>query len=421
MSITGHIIAGHPWTARRIKNFTLRKACRALGSTFQNPDYTPSAQLREAALRLFPFVEKHANILTTHNFSTRNRVAILLRIAAMADHWQRTPEAWRPDPEHSPHSQIQDLIDHLLCSYPIPRFWKNAFDRFGPLRHRERVWFVHVAQGGALRKAPGFGITLSKRARHLLQNAPAHLTISKAIRWAQLQANNLHPNLIERILYSPMATYFSGDAIWLPVFAMLEAQPDYSHDHAIVILDYIFYEMKRNYPYQPSLHSRSLDSLFRSAAKSHTALIKLAGYYGYKYQARQLLDQRVRQQILSLSSLTWDALLTPDPWQTRRGEDLWQIVELTSQRHLQQEGEILRHCISSYGRHCQRGRCAIFSLRLWEEEEQYWDSYLTIQVALPSRKIVQARSICNKPMIDIERQILAKWANAKQIHLSSAF
>lgn len=99
----------------------------------------------------------------------------------------------------------------------------------------------------------------------------------------------------------------------------------------------------------------------------------------------------------------------------------WQIIELTSQRQLYEEGKNLGHCISSYGSSCRKGYNAIFSLRLWDESQNFWDPYLTIQVSLRSRSVVQARSIWNSPIANAERKILIQWAQANEISIPSSY
>ena len=417
-SVTRHVVAGRPWTARHIHNTHLRYHCRQLGRTFQKPASTQALPLRGACLRLVEGLECASDVFTRQMPKRRNIVPALLRIAAYQQHWIRGPESWKSQPDHGPREQFHDLIRHLFTCYAMPGFYLNAWYATGGLEHVDRDWFCQVARGGYIRRLPGVPAGLTKRAAHLMAGAPDHFSIRQAMRFGQLRALELPETFIDLVLRQPMATNFGADGIWLPFFMMVARDGSLDAEEFLSVLHYLHAEIRDPKLRRVSLKERSLRELLRSAERSLRDMLVLARQNGIEYSEADLERPEVRAHLRSLAATIWPPMDLVAPFEIEnRGR--WRIVELCSQRDLQFEGRELEHCVASYGSKCLAGKSAIFSLRRWEEDDQYWDPWLTIEVDTRNRHIVQMRSVWNHDPVPRELDMVRAWCKARDIKLDS--
>jgi hypothetical protein len=86
------------------------------------------------------------------------------------------------------------------------------------------------------------------------------------------------------------------------------------------------------------------------------------------------------------------------------------IDEIVASAELQQEGRAMRHCVASYARTCARGTSAIYSLK--QDKGTGLDRRLTIQLDVPSKRIIQARGRFNALPLALDERYLRNWATA---------
>ena len=86
------------------------------------------------------------------------------------------------------------------------------------------------------------------------------------------------------------------------------------------------------------------------------------------------------------------------------------IDEIVASADLQQEGRVMRHCVASYARTCARGTSAIYSLK--RDDGKGYDRRLTIQLDVPSKRIIQARGRFNARPLPLDERYLRNWATA---------
>lgn len=298
---------------------------------------------------------------------------------------------------------------HLMASYPMPGFAFNAWDARGALAHTDRDWFCHVARGGSIRDAPGTPESLTKRAAHLMRDAGSELTIPQAMRFGQLRALRIPDPFIQAALRHPMATAFEEDGIWCPFFMMVAQEPSLGLDEFVGILHYLRAEIRDPNIKRVSLKERSLRQLRRSARRALRGMLFIARRNGFNYTEADLDRPDVQAHLCSLAASIWPPMKDVAPFEITN-EHRWHIVELCTQRDLQSEGSELTLCVASYGSRCRVGKSAIFSLRRWEEDEHYWDPWITIEVDPRSRRIIEMRSIWNDPPIPRELEMVEAWA-----------
>jgi len=86
------------------------------------------------------------------------------------------------------------------------------------------------------------------------------------------------------------------------------------------------------------------------------------------------------------------------------------IDEIVTSADLQEEGRAMRHCVASYARTCARGTSAIYSLK--RDNGTGYDRRLTIQLDVPSKRIVQVRGRFNALPLPLDERYLRNWATA---------
>ncbi|MEM6551469.1 MAG: PcfJ domain-containing protein [Planctomycetota bacterium] len=320
-------------------------------------------------------------------------------------HWVRSPAGWVPR-THNVERQFASLAAHLFCRYPVPACFGSAwFNRSKRSAAVEQRWYIRLGQGKSLRGAPGLPLELTRRAAHLLQEAPATLTILQALRWAQLRAMGADDRLVTVLLESPMGTNFRRDAFWLTVARFFVAHPMLDRAQVGPIVDYLHDRRHRAQPAmlvegrlvepgpaQPnlSMQGRSPETLLRQVRQWHGRL------------ARGSVQHVPRSWkpcgIAGLSRVEG----------TGRRKVLWRVRELCDSRELLAEGRAMRHCVASYADSCARGFSAIYSMT--RTTEGGVEPVLTLEVVVAGRRIVQARGRCNELPTPEARRVMQVWA-----------
>jgi hypothetical protein len=100
----------------------------------------------------------------------------------------------------------------------------------------------------------------------------------------------------------------------------------------------------------------------------------------------------------------------------------WNVVELTTQQALIEEGRAMHHCVVSYGPSAARGECAIFALRRAEvgpgDVAGTVKHVVTIEVELPARRITQISAACNRQPSGDAMDVIKRWAEAVGVQMA---
>jgi len=184
------ILRGCAWTARRIRNHCLRRHCHVLATTFRRPDL---AALKAVCARVFLVLETRSRVFTDLHPTELNAVPAVVRLAAYAHRWLRSPEDWQPAADADAHLQWADLLRHLLARYPVPPFLDAAWQTWGPLVDLERDCWSALAQGRSLREVAGFPRSVSSRLVHAALTRGQGRNLAEAIWLAQLRSFGASP------------------------------------------------------------------------------------------------------------------------------------------------------------------------------------------------------------------------------------
>ncbi len=413
-SVALDIINRRRWTARRISNNNLRQHCRLLGRTFRE-DHPLTDPLRTPCRRLVHAIIGNSGLLTGSHPKDFPVVPVLVRVAAYSHRWIRGPESWTGTPDSSPREITRSLIEHLFARWTMPDFLDSAWQVKGALLWLERDWYCDIAAGASFRNLPGMPPTITSRALHLAQNAPANLGIRAALRWGQLKALNGSDELVAAVMASRMVNDLSNDTIWSRLFEKVAAATNFDSSDFGIIADTL-------------LESNSVDDIQRAGWLVDLPLADLSRHCQRHWRSHFLAAAKnfsdwkgtdircpnLRSELIHRTATRWRPLAGRVPYVVRKDGGEWRIEELTNQWQLSAEGRMMHHCVGSYGRSCRSERNAIFSLRPDRTADNGVPpkSVLTIQVRRETRKIVQVRGKWNASPAPELVPVLRQWATA---------
>lgn len=380
-----------------------------------------NTKLIEANRRAFDRLGAGNNFRRHEGLNNNSYPYGLVQLARHHARWIRDPESVRFN-AYNASRQFSALARHLLAKYEVPVFMDAAFfgdftDTLGsPHRSRVQDWFVHIGQGGNIRKAEGLPIPFTKRMAHHFLQAPAEYTIENAIRWAQIHALDGDARLVEAILPTLLGDRFhlpSREEFWETVLRFFIENPMLDTAHVGPIIDYLnnqrYVPDRRNdgegriveaRPPQPnlSMKGRTAETLLRQVEEWHAALVKRRKQSHFEWPACG---------IEGLNRKEGD----------ERNQTVYVVRELLSTKELNAEGAEMGHCVGSYSYSCTSGQSAIFTMK--RTDRAGTEGLLTIEVAIKTRVVRQARGRLNARPSPEAMRILRVWATEARLSLSS--
>ena len=332
--------------------------------------------------------------------------------------WRRRPRDWRGRGGRGtdPRRQFSQLLRFLFADYPLAAFWDEPFvDRGLWLDTPDaRRWFVDVAQGRSLRELQGFPIELTRRAAHALATGPADRSLAESIRRAQVVGSGGDERLAGAINGSRLGRQFfdaPAEAFWAEVIRFLSAAGLLEAREVGPLVDYLHH--LRFEPAGPGLPPARPD--LSMAGRSPAALVRQVREWHASLNARALRRRRgdppqrrdPRPTRPQYAIPAWPPCGIAGYVARRSLPDrdvVDEVVELTTDQQLRQEGAAMAHCVASYAVRCATGVSAVFSFR------QDATRVLTVEVVPQTRRLVQARGPRNRPPTPAELRVLKTWA-----------
>jgi hypothetical protein len=314
----------------------------------------------------------------------------------------RQPEEWESR-SYNINRQVRDYLRHLFVVYPVPPFLYKAFT-YKPKREWERggemgwqrinqydfiPWFITLAQGESFHKRVK-GI-MTKREANVFLKSPPFDTITESVWWAKLTVAGIQPRLIARLIkkffadraVSNLTERYEGLIRFFSKF-----QNDIDKQTFDEITDFIANRFANDQDF--NLKGRTLGSVIRLSNDWHMMVHKAK------------VDTYTE----------WNPVDVEDWVFTDKEHTVWKITQITNNIDLIREGKKQRHCVYSYVRWCEEGRCFIFTMQSGGER------LLTLELD-NHRNIVQARGRFNRAPIAYERRVIMRWALDR--HLKVAF
>ena len=380
----------------------------AVSTQFKHLEADPPA--RRAFLELLLAVEERGKFfglepalphLGAH--ATNRFIDGLAQLARQHQGYVRPATAWTPE-SRNPRRQFGHLTRHLLARFPdVPAFMDAAwFGAADPGLERDQSLFLHLAAGGNIRTAPALPVHLTKAMAHAFLHAPDNLSISHALRWAQVTGQDGSETLARAVLATRLGESFDAEDFWSTVIVFFVRNPMLDPAQVGPIVDYVYHQkfepeeqdlpgggLALGDPPQPSfaMKSRSVDKLLRLVEQWHETLNQRAvdpfanGQQRSGSKRWQNLQKWERSEI---GELDHEEVSTSSGESTR-----WQIRELCSNRILAAEGRMMHHCVSSYVKSCRGGSTSIWSVSARVDDKRI--PVLTLAVDPRSRTVTQAR------------------------------
>lgn len=342
----------------------------------------------------------------------RRHAPNLLRLARRQSDWVRDPEDWR-ERSHNIERQITSLTRHLFAKFAVPKWLDSAWTGDSGA---EQSWFIHVGQGGNLRKAVHLPVPLTKAMAHHAMLAPDGCSVAQAIRYGQARGLEVEPRLARAVLGSRLGRDFDAreEDFWVTFLRWLAQHPmidpaqvgpiaDYLRDQRFVpagavLVNGTFVEQG---PPQPglSMQHRCPEALVAQVEAWHRRLARV-----------KLTSRDVSWPSCGVGGYS---RVEGEPGRQRRFE----IVELCSSAALRAEGAAMKHCVSTYAGSCQSGRVAIFATSVTDEHGEH-KRMLTLELDVKTRQIVQARGRFNAPSTPFDQRLLNAWTTTAGLSIA---
>lgn len=391
-------------------------AKRRLDESIRAARATIEGRALESYERLLASVWARSSLLSRRYRCGAQVNVALAAFALQSAHFVRDPERFVPSGS-SPHEELGSLAEHLFADYPVPKAMTSAWleGEIGEVRPSHE-WYVRMARGESIRRV-GIPLGLTRAMAHLFTQAPCHLTVIEALRWAEVRALGGSDALVAAVLATRLGRSLEhGDAYrdLLELFVRLEVDPE----HVGPIVDYVSavkLEWREGFrddgelgplpPPEPDfdLRGRTLASLLRRVDAWHLSVgrapVADKTWLPTRYGAFRLEEPFTRRAHGDERDSGRD---TVD--ETR----IFTITEVLSSHELVREGREMRHCVATYLAECLAGRASIWSLRV--ESKEGTRRLLTIEIDPRTGRMRQARRKCNAPAGEKERSLVKTWA-----------
>jgi hypothetical protein len=310
---------------------------------------------------------------------------------------------WKPASRNAD-KQVRSLLDFLFVKYEMPEFFYDAWFK----THSQHIdWFITLAKGGSVRDLKTLPVEFTKKMAHEFMQAPAYMSISEALRYAQVIGFGGDATLAWYVNSSYLGrNSFASESFWSKVIQFFAQVGMFEVEKLPEIIDYIQaqYTENRNY----SMKGRTISALLRQTEEWHAEL-------------RQLAQQRAKARYKRVD-LKWDTCgIYGFTYETGNSENKsyqrFTIRELLSSEALREEGREQHHCVSSYDRSCADKHNAIFTMHI-KKQSMADIKAVTIQVRLTSMEIVQAKGARNRSITPVEREVIERWANREYLSIS---
>ena len=311
----------------------------------------------------------------------------IAQLAIKFKYFLRAVEDWSR-PGRNMHKQFSSLVRHCVAGYDVPAFMDQAWCEADA--HDARYWFIDIGTGHNIRHSRGLPVTLTKRMAHQFLQAPSHLRIEEALRWAQITGGAGDERLAQAIIETRIGRNgFTHEDYWSIVIGFFLNHPFGEQRKRAEVVDFLANRLEAGEAV--NVTGRTTASLIRLSDAWHHDINRMTG---------KVVDRQWNRSDLM------DARYVTGKSQERI---TWKVTELLSLQALVDEGRALQHCVSSYGMACSRRVTAIFQITA-EDAMGNVERSGTIEVQLGTSRIVQAKAKRNTQLSQKARAVMEKWA-----------
>ena len=341
-----------------------------------------------------------------------------------SDQWVRQPEDFVFDPNRGGKVGFyHQILEHLLTTYPVPKFLYPSPPSFYHYNRSKRtdlqfIIYLHLAQGGNLRKLPGFPYQLTSKEAHYFLEAPLDSGLARAYRFGQLRALGANKILATELsLIFAQMTIVDEPYLKLVMQFLVRHFPDGYWDlHRLILFIGLQYRSKEGF----SLKGRTKDSFlrcFNQFKKEVADYIDANPGQQYNFQGRRgdIFTEFKDIVQVYVEQTPWKRLSINDfclPEKAGADTITYRIEQLNSAIAIRQEGKQMKHCAATYVMRCFQKSCSLWSMTCQREDEPR-KRMVTIEVR--NKRVVQVKGLSNRQPNNVEAQILKLWKEKERL------
>lgn len=340
----------------------------------------------------------------------------LIRLAQVKDHWIGSADSWKRKTNDGA-EQFNSLLKLMIESYKAPRFLRQAWTDKNTAAWK---WHLHLTQGGSPRKLHSHGMpyALTRNMTSLLDQVPAECGIGEGFRWVQVKALGGSAQMFHAIAGSFLRDEVENDEYWCEVISWLVRQQDVDLDQVAPVLDYLRRGIGEG---DVPLKGRTWKSVTRRMELWHNELHqqrldtqKMSSPYGIREKYKPMMVM-AKSENGKAKNRPVEGLITKMGALKGYPGYMVTITQILSRLELYREGNDMDHCVASYHSGCAAGTKSIWSLRVWNGDDE--KRLLTIELHHECRTVVQVRGKCNRRAKYEEMAIVEEWAKKEKLKM----
>jgi hypothetical protein len=319
----------------------------------------------------------------------------------------RSFESWHMPKSKNDYVLFKSLFCHLLVPYKIPSVIDDTIDRFSRFyltaESQEVEIMFHMIKGNGIHSFPRLNLEMNSKMNFLLNDAPKHLRLPKAMWWAKIRSMGVSYSIATKLVdnfYIEIATPWIG---WYDdLIFFLNRFPDIGKSDLKKILDFIIAQKK--------------DGIYIHVNNCEEEVRVPALFQDFKFKGRTVASVlkyvekwRAYVQIAKEGGVGGEFKISPiQPMRIKQGKRLIRIRQITNLKNLALEGSKLNHCVATYAGECLSGASSIWSMNEILAVGKI-KRLITIEVEEETKNVEQASGKSNRELYKMEKKWLEMW------------
>ncbi len=328
----------------------------------------------------------------------------------------RSFESWKVPKSKNDNVIFKSLFCHLLVPYKIPPAISDTIERFIRFylteESKEVEIMFHMIKGNGVHHFPRLKLEMNSKMNFLLNHAPQHLSLPKAMWWAKITSMGVSYSIASKLVDNFYININTEWSEWYDdLIFFLNRFPDIGKGDLKKILDFIIAQKKNGIhihlsnceeeAWVPALFpefkfkGRTVSSVLKFVEKwrAYVQIAKDAGVGG-EFKISPIKSMRIKQ-----------------------GKRLIRIRQITNLKNLALEGNKMNHCVATYAGECLSGTSSIWSMNEILSVGKM-KRLITIEVEEETKKVLQASGKSNRELYEIEKKWLQMWGEKEGLSLA---
>lgn len=310
---------------------------------------------------------------------------------------------------------FKSLFCHLLIPYKIPSAVSDTVDRFIRFylteESKEVEIMFHVIKGNGVHQFPRLKLEMNSKMNFLLNHAPKHLLLPKAMWWAKIKSMGVSYSIATKLVDN---FYIQIETPWIDwyddLIFFLNRFPEIGKNDLKKILDFIIAQKKDGI----SIHLNNCEEIIRVPAL----------FPEFKFKGRTVSSvlkyvEKWRAYVQLTKDVGIGGEFKTSPIQSMRikqGKRLIRIRQITNLKNLVLEGSEMNHCVATYASECLNGTSSIWSMNEILTVGKM-KRLVTIEVEEETKEVLQASGKSNRGLYKMEQKWLKMWVEKEGLKM----